>query len=79
MDLDTLVSSGLQVSCLLAVAAHIWLLKHPRLRRHRFRRWIVAAATLGLVSFIASTFFVWGTFVTVRHPTLIDGRPVERQ
>ncbi len=78
MDLiDTLVSLALQVSCLLGVAAYIWFLKHPRLRRNRFRRGITLGVTLGLVILIASSFFVWGSFVNARHPTLINGRPVE--
>lgn len=75
--IDTVVSLGLQVSSLLAVATYIWALKHPRVRRHRFRRFILAAATIFLAAFITATFFVWGTFVNARHPTLINGRPVE--
>jgi len=53
MDLiDTLVSLCLQVSTLLGIAAYIWIVKHPRLRQHPFRRWINVAATLGLLLFI---------------------------
>lgn len=77
--IDTLVSLGLQVSSLLGVAAYIWLVKHPRVRRHAFRRWIIVAATLGLVLFVASQFAAWGLFVNARHPTLIDGQPVKEQ
>lgn len=76
--IDTLVSLGLQVSTLLGIAAYIWIVKHPRVRKHPFRRWIKVAATLGIVLFVASQFAAWGLFVNARHPTLIDGRPVEQ-
>ena len=76
--MDALVSLGLQISTLLGIAAYTWLLKHPRVRRHPRRRWIIAVATLGLVAFVASQFAAWGLFVNALHPTLIDGRPVKQ-
>jgi len=78
MDLiDNLVSLSLQASSLSWTAGYIWLIRRPRVRRHRQRLWIIAGATAGLVLLIALHIFLWGSFVNRRHPTLIDGRPVQ--
>jgi hypothetical protein len=75
---EHLVSLGLQVVNLLAIAGYIKLLRHPRVRRHRLRRWLAVASGLGLASFIFSLFFAWGAFINDRHPTRINGGPLEQ-